>query len=243
MVEIENTTLSKGVRRVFGLDLHSWEQLMLWSLGAAALAAVLVVVTTTSVIHLQRVEAADAMREFDLYKLGVEAKVADAKKEGIKAGETAGNAVLRAAELEKEAANARLLTEQIKAVVAWRTLTPQMASHLEKVLLAKPGAVNLRWMDGDPEALFLAIQISQILRKAKWQIAPGALKPANVIIFEISLPDSNSSDAGTLREAFTAAAIPFSTAPIPVAGAGFNISTIPGAPMLMVGSRPPPEFP
>jgi hypothetical protein len=39
MAQIEKTTFSRKVRRVFGLGLHSWEQLMLLSLGIAALAA------------------------------------------------------------------------------------------------------------------------------------------------------------------------------------------------------------
>ena len=72
--------------------------------------------------------------DFDKYKLTVEGQVADAKKEGIEAGKLAGNAVLKAAELEKEAATARLQTEQIKAVVAWRTLPPASAAELEKAL-------------------------------------------------------------------------------------------------------------
>ena len=50
--ETEYTAVSSGVRRMlFGLDLHSWEQGMLWSLGLAALAAVAVVVSTTSSHH------------------------------------------------------------------------------------------------------------------------------------------------------------------------------------------------
>jgi hypothetical protein len=43
-------------RSLFGLDLHAWEQIMLWSLGGAALAALAVVISTTSVVLLQREE-------------------------------------------------------------------------------------------------------------------------------------------------------------------------------------------
>jgi hypothetical protein len=71
--------------------------------------------------------------------------------------------------------------------------------------------VNLRYIDGDPEALFLAIQISQILSKAKWRVAPGAIKPNNSIVFGIALPDSSAGDAQTLRQAFSASKIAYST--------------------------------
>lgn len=242
MTTIENTILSRKVRRMLGLDLDAWNSLMLWSLGFAALAACAVVVSTAATIKLQKLSGEQTKLEFERYKLGVAAQVADAKREGIQAGEKAGNAMLRAAELEKEAANAQLETEKIKAVVAWRTIPSTNSSDLEKALAVKPGAVNLRYTDGDPEALFLAIQFSQILAKANWNVAPGAIKPANAIVFGISLPDATGIDAQTLREAFSAAKVEFSPNPVPP-GLGFSSITIPGAPMLMIGSRVPPQLP
>jgi len=240
---IQKTTFFRKVKRVLGLDLHSWEQLMLFSLGIAGLIAVAVFITTASVVILQRHETAEAKRELDEYKLTVESKVADAKKEGIEAGRTAGNALLRAAELEKEAEAAKLQTEQLKQVVAWRTISPETAQALVKSLGARPGSVNLRYMDGDPEALFLAIQISQILEKAKWKMAPGAIKPAGTIIFGLALPDSNGEDALTLRQSFSAVHLAFSSNAIPTDGVSFNISEIAGAPTLVVGSKAPPQLP
>jgi hypothetical protein len=149
----------------------------------------------------------------------------------------------RAAELEKEAANARLQTEQIKAVVAWRTIPPAAASELEKALATNPGSVNLRWTDGDPEALFFAFQFSQIFSKARWQVAAGTLKLSNALVFGIRLPD----DAGSgqvLRAAFSTANIGFSTEPLPGGMTmEFMTSTIQGAPILVIGSRPPPQLP
>lgn len=161
----------------------------------------------------------------------------NARAEEAKAASSGANA--RAAELEKEAANARLETERIKEAVAWRVISPENASELGKVLSATPGSVNLRYMDSDPEALFLAIQISQILSKANWKVAPGAIKPDNAIVFGIGLPDSSGTDAKTLRVAFSAAKVPFSTNALPLAGVSFSISTIQGAPILMVGSKKP----
>lgn len=151
----------------------------------------------------------------------------------------------RISENERATAQANLEAEKIKAVVAWRTIPSDLASALESALATKPGAVNLRYTDGDPEALYLAIQISRILEEAKWQIGAGSLKPGNAIIFGIMLPDTAGPDAVTLREAFTAAKIPFSPGPMPNVGstASFNVMTIPGAPLLMIGSRPPPQIP
>lgn len=152
---------------------------------------------------------------------------------------------LRIATLNQDAAVARLETEKLKAGVAWRTISADKALALERALAAKPGSVNLRYTDGDPEALFLAIQLSQIFRKANWQIAPGSLKQGNAIIFGLVLPDAAGADAISLREAFTVAQITFSPGPMPNTGTStsFNVTTIPNAPMLMVGSRPPPQLP
>jgi hypothetical protein len=243
MATTDSTNFSKGVRRMLGLSLDTWNNIMLSSLGIAAVAAAIVGISTYAVVQLQKQDSLEAKIEFDAYKLTVDGQVSDARKEGIRAGETAGNAILRAAELEKDAANVRLETEKIKSVVAWRTISPDIASKLEAVLITRPGSVNLRYTDGDPEALFLAIQISRILAKSNWKIAPGSIKPTNGILFGITIPDSTEIDSKTLMEAFSAADLPHSHDQIPPSGVSFNISTIPGAPILMIGSRPPPQLP
>lgn len=151
-------------------------------------------------------------------------------------------AIKRTAELEAEAASARLETEKLKQAVSWRAIPVSTASELEKLLSRRPGKVNLRYTDGDPEALFLAIQLSQILGKAKWQVAPGALKFPNSLQFGIVLPDSGGPDANALRSAFSAAKLGYSTNPLPSTQMGFSIATIDGAPTLMVGSKLPPSM-
>lgn len=164
--------------------------------------------------------------------------LADTNARAEEARATSSEANARAAELETEAANARLETERIKEAVAWRVIPAGRAAELAKALSAKPGSVNLRYMDGDPEALFLAEQYSRILSKANWAVAPGAFKPANAIVFGIGLPDGSGFDARTLRDAFTEAKVPFSTNSLP-RGMSFSVSTIEGAPTLMIGSREP----
>ena len=167
-------------------------------------------------------------------------KIQEAGERASNADEAAARATERAASLEKEAAASKLETEKLKQVVAWRTISPESAATLGKLLAAKPGAVNLRYTDGDPESLVLAIQFSRILEKAKWQIAPGAEKFANAIQIGIALPDSTGADALTLREAFSAARIDFGTGPLPPKGMSFSVSSIPNAPTLMIGSKRPP---
>ena len=150
---------------------------MVTCLGIGAFAAVVVGISTYVVIKLQALEASDARTAFEQYKLGVAAQVAEAKREGIEAGRSAGNAILRAAKSEKAAAAARLETEKIKQAVAWRDISPESASELEKILAAKPGAVNLRYMDGDPETLFWQSRFHKFSPKPIGRSRPEPLSP------------------------------------------------------------------
>jgi hypothetical protein len=54
IAQTENTVVSKGVRRMFGLDLDAWNALMVSFLGIAAVAAVVVGVSTAVIIKLQK---------------------------------------------------------------------------------------------------------------------------------------------------------------------------------------------
>ena len=128
------------------------------------------VAATYAIVVSGNIKEANLKRELkekddalETYKLTVDGKVADAKREGIEAGKTAGDALVRAAGLEKEAATARLETEKLKQVVAWRTLSPDVRAKLDKVLASKPASVNLRYMDGDPEAMYLGVQMTEVL--------------------------------------------------------------------------------
>ncbi len=155
---------------LFGLDLHSWEQWMLGSLGLAALAAVAVVVTTTAVVVLTRASAEQAKQELDAYKLTVEGQVADAKKEGIEAGKTAGNAMIRAAALEKEAQELRAANLALEAQVQPRRLTGEDSSKLSDALLKmQPLPIGIVSRLLDPEGADFADDLSNSFSKAHWQ--------------------------------------------------------------------------
>jgi hypothetical protein len=237
---------------MLGLSLDTWTNIMLSSLAAAALAAAIVGVSTYSVVQLQKKEAVDAQAAFEQYKISAkrDSEVAIAKAHAdadVKINSTRDDANLQIERLhqqnlilEKQANDARLQTEQIKQVVAWRSISVETADKLRKALSMNPGRVNLRFTDGDPEALFLAIQLSKILSDSGWQVAAGSEK-SNSVVFGIILPDPLNEEMRLLREAFTKAQIPFSTEALPDTGThvAFNVASIPGAPTLMVGSRSP----
>jgi hypothetical protein len=219
----DSAHFSKKVSRMLGLSLDSWNNALLMFLALGAFVAALVGVATYATIRLTKDESAESKREFEAYRL---------------------DSNLRAAGLEKEAADARLQTEQIKQVVSWRILQPDIAERFKKALGASPGRVNLRFTDGDAESLFFAIQLSKILEAANWQVAGGSEK-TNSIMFGINLPDPATDDMVKLRAAFSAANIPFSTQEPLNTGTSlaFNVATIPGAPILRVGSKAPVVLP
>jgi hypothetical protein len=194
---IEKTTFSRKVRRVFGLDLHSWEQLMLLSLGVAGLIAIAVFLTTASVVILQRHETADAKNELDEYKLTVEAKVADAKKEGIEAGKTAGNALVRAEELK--AANLAL-----EARIAPRRLELSQQQKIADALVKFSGRhVAVASYAQDAESAILGQQFIEILAAAHLPFSDETSTISSIGRFALGIhvrgPDEEL--AGAIRKA------------------------------------------
>jgi hypothetical protein len=115
------TMRHKRGRMIWGLSLHGWEELMRGSLLAVGALGVVVGLATTFVVTLTREELEQSKRELDAYKLTTDGKVADARKEGIEAGKTAGDALVRAAELEKKAAELTAANLALEALIEPRT--------------------------------------------------------------------------------------------------------------------------
>jgi hypothetical protein len=162
--------LTKLRRMLFGLDLHTWEQWMLGSLGLAALAAVAVVVSTTAVVFLTRAAAEKAKQELDEYKLTVAGQVADAQKEGIEAGKTAGNALIRAAALEKEAQQLKAANLALEIQIQPRRLTGENSAKLSDALTKiKPLPIGIVSRLFDPEGADFADDLSNSFTAAHWQ--------------------------------------------------------------------------
>jgi len=167
---------------MFDGSLHSWEEWMLISLAAAAISAVAVVVTTQRVIKLQRIEleASKAVTEgLKSANLTLEVKVADAKNEGIEAGKAAGNALLRAAELEKQAAESRERATKLELELA-KIKQPRLLSEerlkplAEKLRPFAPTPFDLAFIPGDPEAAIFGTHIAAMLEMAGWKWVPWA---------------------------------------------------------------------
>jgi hypothetical protein len=152
--------------KMLGLSLQAWEMLLGVSLAA-------VVFATVMVVALARKEASEVESEYETYKLIVDAKVAEAKTEGIKTGENAGNALLRAAAAEKEAARltkeaeqAKADTEHLRAQVAWRHLSPDQSKTIVDDLSGKTLAIHFDFFQNDPETLQFSEQLITALRNA-----------------------------------------------------------------------------
>ncbi|WP_429041164.1 hypothetical protein [Bradyrhizobium elkanii] len=179
--KIESTAFSRKVRRsVFGIGLHGWEQLMLLSLGVTGLIAFAVAFTTASVVILTRHETAEAKRELEEYKLTVEAKVADATARGIEAGKSAGAALVRAADLEKQAEQLRKDTAEANARAAQASLQVEYLKKLRgprsvpynalNALRSMPSRTAQIWYAKDSDdAEDLAANIAGALQHAGWK--------------------------------------------------------------------------
>lgn len=231
--QIAKTSVSRAVRRMFGLGLETWEHLMLASLAFAALAAVAIGLSTYVVVKLQREAARNAAIALDEYK-------ADAGRQIAQAEENAAGANERAAMLEREAASARLEQERLKAQLAWRVIPPAAAERLVGQLARKPGSANLQYVASDPEAHALAIQIGNLLGRAEWRVSIAGVTFPNVVIFGIFLPGTGG-DVDALRAAFSAAAMEYSTQAIRGNSISFGSgSSMDGAAEIVVGSKRPP---
>jgi hypothetical protein len=233
---IEKAAFSRKVRRVFGLDLHSWEQLMLLSLGIAGLIAIAVFVTTASVVILQRHETAEAKRQLDEYKIGADEKVAAAKAVGDTAQENAAKAIAetakareRTAALENEAAQARAEQERLKAIVAWRRINAGQFETLQRILKGHPITVWVSSVGKDPEAMTFrsdidrALQVTGLTTKffSGWDFAVG-----------LRITDTPAgADRDLLIAAFKEAGLPFGRA---------SEGVMPNELTIIVGTKPPP---
>ena len=217
---IANEIPSKKEIRMWGLSLDAWNNTLLGFLAVAAFAAAVVGLATFATIKLSKAEAKTAKSDLETYKvsakkdsdiaIGISQADAEVRINAVREEAKTQNKILEhtTALANKAADEAKLQTEKIKQVVAWRVLLPASVAQLSRVLSEHPGSVNLRYTNGDPESLFLAIQLSNILNDAKWRIASGS-ENSNFLTYGISLPDPANADMNALRAAFSSASIPF----------------------------------
>jgi hypothetical protein len=203
---------------MLGLSLHDWENAMVLFLIIAGFFGLIAGAATWAVVRLQRIELAQSQKELEEYKLTVEGKVADAKKEGIEAGKTAADALIRAAELEKEAAEARAETERLKGQFAWRELTPDQAKKFTDAL--NPLKISVLWFGSDPEQIEYARMFSDALESAHLLAGSGGggiinpLPPPG-----LSVAARNPADGSKILSALSAAGLTAGRqTPLPIGG-------------------------
>src|SRR6185437_3300684 len=111
-----------------------WNGTMLITLVIAGVAALLVAAATTGAVVASKREAVASRAELERYKLTVDGKIADAKREGIEAGKAAGDALLRAAALEKEAQQLKAANLALELQVQPRRLSGEKSAKLTSAL-------------------------------------------------------------------------------------------------------------
>ncbi len=176
--QIDSTTTSSVSRLLLGKPLEWWVDsanlVYLWALGIAAASAIVIAVLSWKIIGWQREIAAEKDAAFDGYKLEVEGKVADARKEGIEAGKAAGdaavvagNANLRAGQAEERAENVEAENLKLRAQIAPRRIQPDESKRLAESWAQFAGAtVKIDSYALDAEGAALALQIMDTLSAA-----------------------------------------------------------------------------
>ncbi len=169
------------------------------------------------------------------------AEAARARTETEKSIEEAAKANGRAAELEREAAKARQEKEELKTTLGWRALPPTVVAQLTDALATKPSQVTIQYTNGDTEALYFALQVSNIFAKANWQATMLGVTMQGTIMFGVFVPDSPSPSTAVIRDALGSANVEFVTTDLPPRTMESHGDTIDDAAVLFIGSKPLPR--
>ena len=113
---IESATFSKAVRRMLGLPLHSWENVMIGSLVVAGLSALIAGLSTWAVVRLQRVEIARSAAELERYIAEAGARISANEVETARANEETERLRNANLKLEEKLAPRSLTDEQISRI-------------------------------------------------------------------------------------------------------------------------------
>ena len=213
------TNSTGKVITMLGLNLDSWNNLMVYSVLLAAAAAALGI-STFAVVRLQKYEAAAAALEYDAYKQTVAAKVADAKADGIAAGRAAGNAILKAAQAELHAAESDLAAEKLRIELARikTPLTERILNDSQKVdldLMLRDSGLNILCISSyaDNETASYANNLINELQNIGVCSGPigmsGSMGPQATIPNGVNITGSDVEGKKTLENAFKRAGIEF----------------------------------
>ena len=137
---------------------------------------------------------------------------------------------MRAANSEKDAANARLETERLRAQVAWRRVSLEQHAKLVEALSTHCFSMYFEFSQADPEATQFAEDIFKSLKAIPginvYPPHPLTVPPAPS---GVTVSGAESSDRTALESALLKAGIKYRTS-----------NDIAGEPRLSVGSRPTP---
>ena len=228
---------------MLGLSLHGWENAMVIFLIVAGFFALIAGAATWAVVRLQRIELAKSQKELNEYKLTVEEKVAEAKTKGIEAGKMAGDALLRAAALEKEAAELKAANLALEAQVQPRRLSGDNSAKLSAALAKMqplPIAIVSRLFD--PEGADFADDLSNAFDKARWQAVrqkDWTMSNRGAALATLEGTSIPPDVATALLAALEAASVKASVTTIPVAQQNTTSAHFqPNALYLLVGAKP-----
>jgi len=121
----------------------------------------------------------------------------------------------RAAKLEKEAQEAHLETERLKQTMAWRAIDQITAQKIITTLSKAPHKALIAYTANDPEASFLAVQLSRIFELAHWTTFVQSRTYPGSMIFGITILPSENSATKLVQETLSEAKIPFLANDIP----------------------------
>jgi hypothetical protein len=173
---IENISLPKKVRRMLGLSLDDWNNILLWFLGVAAFAAVFIGISTYATVRLAKLEAKDANDALERYKFEAAEKIATAKALGEKANAEAAEARKQTALLEKESSaleadNLALQTSlrpRRLSFIGW-TDHPERDAAANQELKKFSGTVSFIQVVPDFEAQMFSRDVASVLEQAGWK--------------------------------------------------------------------------
>lgn len=156
----------------------------------------------------------------------------------------------RAASLEKEAAEAKLQYEKLKAAVAWRAVAPDQLPLLAKLLATHVATVQLEYVRGDAESQQFAAQFWTAFRRAGWTVVLKAKTPLGAASGIWVLPNATPGDSTTaavesVRNAFREIGVPFDASGGPAMEHAPGETWGPNSPpvKVIVGSKPEPIEP
>lgn len=189
--------------------------------------------------RLSTISSENKDRELARYQIDAQERISKADEAARKAQENSALANEKAKALELETEKAKLETERLKARLAWRVLSESQINSLVTTLSRQAGSVTVAHVSNDPESLYLAIQIAKSLEQAKWNVGFQSVTLSAAITFGILIPNSNSSDAKTLKASLQAAGIPYLTGEMPPTNMMLGSGNMgPDMAVIYVGTKP-----